>query len=192
LSLAFNPDGKTIAAGFGVAGGVVLWDLATLKRLAQDPLLVREGDVNSVAFSPDGKTIATGFHHISGPDGLILWDFATRKRLAEDPLLVRGGIVRSVVFSPDSKKIAAGYGWVAAIWDIDLDSWQHLAAQVANRNFTWDEWRQYFPDESYRRTFRDLPWPSKLPETERKQAEQKEKEQPPDSLSKLPVKGSNE
>jgi hypothetical protein len=41
---------------------------------------------------------------------------------------------------------------------IDLEAWVRLAGKVANRNFTWDEWRQYFPDEaSYHRTFPDLP-----------------------------------
>ena len=66
-SVAFSPDGKTIAAGYGVGtdgtggGGVVLWDAAGRKRLSEDPLVVKEGDVTSVAFSPDGKTIAAGY-----------------------------------------------------------------------------------------------------------------------------------
>ena len=37
-----------------------LWDVATRKRLLEDPLPVTGGDVNSVAFSPDGKTLAVG------------------------------------------------------------------------------------------------------------------------------------
>jgi len=44
------------------------------------------------------------------------------------------------------------------LFDVDLESWKRKAGQVANRNFTWDEWRQFFPDEpAYRRTFPDLP-----------------------------------
>ena len=58
-SVAFSPDGKTLAAGYG--GGVVLWDMAARKRLQEKPLAVTEGDVNSVAFSPDGKTLAAGY-----------------------------------------------------------------------------------------------------------------------------------
>ena len=58
-SVAFSPDGKTLAAGYvGGGGGVVLWDVATRKRLLEDPLPVHEGGVDSVAFSPDGKTLA--------------------------------------------------------------------------------------------------------------------------------------
>ncbi len=40
---------------------MVLWDVAARKRLADDPLAVKEGNVKSVAFSPDGKTIAAGY-----------------------------------------------------------------------------------------------------------------------------------
>ena len=47
-SVAFSPDGKTLAAGYGDGGGgggVVLWDAAARKRLADEPLAVKEGDV---------------------------------------------------------------------------------------------------------------------------------------------------
>ena len=115
-SVAFSPDGKTIAAGFishGVGGGVVLWDVAARRRLADEPLPVKEGSVRCVAFSPDGKTIAAGFYGV-GPverrqrGGVVLWDVAARKRLADEPLPVKEGSVRSVAFSPDGKTIAAG------------------------------------------------------------------------------------
>ncbi len=77
-SVAFSPDGKTIAAGSGGAGGggVVLWDVAARKRLADEPLPVKEGNVLSVAFSPDGKTIAAGYSVTRGGSGVVLWDVA--------------------------------------------------------------------------------------------------------------------
>ena len=141
----------------------------------EEPLDVKEGRVSSVAFSPDGKTIAAAY---SG--GVVLWDAAWRKRLAAKPLVAVGGGVNSVAFSPDSKTIAAGSVVVGLdMWDIDLESWQHIAGRIANRNFTRVEWRQYFPGERYHRTFRELPWPSDLSEAERSQAEQKEQELPP-------------
>ena len=64
-SVAFSPDGKTIAAGYGGRdygrrGGVVLWNAAAHSRLAEDPHLVPEGSVASIAFGPDGKTVAAG------------------------------------------------------------------------------------------------------------------------------------
>ena len=58
-------------------GGVVLWDVAARKRLADDPLAVKEGDVRSVAFSPDGKTIAAGYGVAAAAAG---WCCGTRPR----------------------------------------------------------------------------------------------------------------
>ena len=118
----------------------------------------------SVAFSPDGKTIAAGYDGVGGGvgGGVVLWDVAARKRLADDPLPVKEGDVRGVAFSPDGKTIAAGYGGRVGggvvLWDVDLESWQRIAGRIANRNFTRDEWRQYFPEEPYRR---DLPRPAR-------------------------------
>ena len=82
-SVAFSPDGKTIAAGYSVphkGGGVVLWEAASRKRLGEAPLDVKEGHVSSVAFSPDGKTIAAGYHVDSsgGSGGVVLWEAASR------------------------------------------------------------------------------------------------------------------
>src|SRR5208337_1337952 len=71
---------------------------------AEDPLPVKEGNVEGVAFSPDGKTLAAGYG-----GGVILWDVAARRRLAEDPLPVKEGNVWGVAFSPDGKTLAAGY-----------------------------------------------------------------------------------
>jgi hypothetical protein len=120
-----------------------------------------------VAFSPDGKTLAAGYSgRGGGVVGVVLWDVAARQRLGDEPLPVKEGAVESVAFSPDSKTIAAGYvsgGGGVVLLDVDLKSWQHKAGQIANRNFTRDEWRQFFPEEPYRATFPDLPVPPEVP-----------------------------
>ena len=92
--VAFSPDGKTLAAGFSTTGdgGVVLWDAATRRRLAEDPLLVVEGGVSGVAFGPDGRTLAAGYAVAGAPDGgMVLWDVAARRRLGDEPLVVSEG-----------------------------------------------------------------------------------------------------
>jgi len=172
-SVAFSPDGKTLAAGYSgfrsgldSGGGVVLWDVAGRKRLGEGALAVTEGNVESVAFSPDGKTLAAGYDVGIRVGGVELWDVAERKRLGEGPMAVTEGDVESVAFSPDGKTLAAGYGvsfgsrgYVGGVvlWDVDLESWKHKAGKIANRNFTRTEWQEYFPDQPYRKTFDWLP-----------------------------------
>ncbi len=175
MSVAFSPDGKTLAAGYYIvrhpSGGVVLWDVAARQRLTNEPLPVKEGNVTDVAFSPDGKTLAAGYDLFRHPGGgMVLWDVLARKRLTDESLHVMEGGVWSVVFSPDGKSLAAGYdfgfrdldGGGVQLWDIDVESWVRRAGIIANRNFTRDEWRQYFPGEEYRATFPELPVPPEV------------------------------
>jgi len=55
---------------------VLLFDAAGRKRLAEDPLDVKEGEVKCVAFSPDGKTLAAAYNGLLGAvgGGVVLWD----------------------------------------------------------------------------------------------------------------------
>ena len=57
-SMAFSPDGQSLASGSGGFHGTVrLWDLASLKERAR---MMVEGSVTSLAFSPDSGTLASG------------------------------------------------------------------------------------------------------------------------------------
>ena len=109
--VGFSPDGKTLAAGYlrvdgASGGGVVLWDVAARKRLADAPLPVDEGDVTCVAFSPDGKTLAAGY---GDGGGVVLWDAGRAEAAGGRTAPREGGRRLSVAFSPDGKTLAAGY-----------------------------------------------------------------------------------
>jgi hypothetical protein len=103
-SVAFSPDGKTLASA-SVLGSVFLWDVKSGKRTAVlqrfNPM-GREEDINpawSVAFSPDGSLLAVGTLR-----GLKLWDVKNGERLvavSQPP-----ASVWSVAFSPDGKTLA--------------------------------------------------------------------------------------
>jgi WD40 repeat protein len=126
LSVAFNPDGKTLAVG-SRNGAVNLWDVgARPPRRLGAPLTGHNLGVSSVAFSPDGKTLAAG----SYDRAVILWDISARPPQRLGAHLTRSGPVYSVAFSPDSKTLAV----VAATRAGPLD----LLFSLVNEVTLWD------------------------------------------------------
>ena len=105
-SVAFSPDGQTIASG-SHDKTVKLWSrdgklLNTFKR--------HDEYVSSVMFSPDGQTIASG----SRDKTVKLW---SRDGKLLNTLKGHDSEVSSVVFSPDGQTIASGS------WDKTIKLW---------------------------------------------------------------------
>ena len=111
LSVAYSPDGKTLASGAN-DDTVQLWDMATRQPIGLP--LSDTGAVNWVAFSPDGKTLAAG-----NADGTVqLWDVATP--LPASSSLVNGhASVIWVAFSSGGKTLATGDAdGTVRLWDV--------------------------------------------------------------------------
>ena len=63
-----------------------------------------------------------------------------------------------VIPSPDGTRLLTGTGnGTTAIWDLDTRHWEDRACRIAGRNLTRAEWREYLPDQPYRRTCSEWP-----------------------------------
>jgi RNA polymerase sigma factor (sigma-70 family) len=123
-SLAFSPDGKTLAAA---ENDVFLWDTATGKLRG---VLREDISVWFVTFSPDGKSLA-----VLRADGVArVWDLATLK---ERSAFRAHKMSATAAFSADGKTLST-FGHDEPVKQWDVATGRLLAAQRTELRATWN------------------------------------------------------
>ena len=132
-SVAFSPDGKTIASG-SEDTTIRMWDVKTGKH--RGTLKGHVEAVSLVLFLSDGETLVSG----SWDDTIRLWNLRTGQLSAT--LSGHSGGVHSIAVSPDGRMLASG-GWQKnMLWDAKtgkhLDTFIENAHGITNVTFSPD------------------------------------------------------
>ena len=110
-SVAFGPDGKTIASG-SWDNVVKVWDVAS-------GTVLQTLSGRSVRFSPDGKSLATG---IAG-GAIKLWNVGTGKE--SRTLIGHSDQISDLAFSPDGETLASGGNHTIILWHVSTGEQFH-------------------------------------------------------------------
>jgi len=152
-----SPDGRWLAtetwttlSGKNTGSGIIrIWELTTGREVTQ---MTFDELVNDIKFSSDGKWL--GFGSEDGRARILSvgdWEQMVEVGTHNEP-------VETVAFSPDGKYFATGaedetiYVWFLRPEDLIKEACSRLF-----RNLTYQEWKQFFPAQAYRRTCPTLP-----------------------------------
>jgi WD40 repeat protein len=81
MALAFSPDGRLLASGYGLSDGTIrLWD--TVTGAPAGSLEGHRGWVSKLVFAPDGRTLYSG----SSDQTIRVWDVVQKQEIETDRL----------------------------------------------------------------------------------------------------------
>jgi WD40 repeat protein len=144
-----NPDELAVGTRDGT---VTVWDVKTKK--ARLTLRLGKFDITALAFSPTNNLLAVG------ADGYKVFIYNARTgQLFGQSFREHDSAVTALMFTPDGNKLlSASTDSTIVIHDMDPVNWAVHACQIANRNLTHAEWKQYIGDAlPYHAVCEDLP-----------------------------------
>ena len=116
-TLAFSPDGRTLASGlWPYSGPIQLWDITTGEKSAT--LGVGIGTIKAITFSGDGSLLFCA--HSPTDAKLNAWEIATGRQVVSfsGSQKSRSGVNTPLVISQDTRFMADASNDIVRIWDI--------------------------------------------------------------------------
>ena len=186
IGVSFSPDGKWMAtrterynhrAELVTPSRTQIWDLATRREVAwathpdedynelssASRTIMPEagGDTKLTAISSSWEALRVGRKALLSPDGRWSVGHGTLNDVQsgrEVEFVKRDDDISDSVFSPDGHwLVTAGSDWTVRFWPLRSEELRTEAVARLGRNFTYDEWHKFFPDEPYSRTCAALP-----------------------------------
>lgn len=152
VAVAFSSDGRFFATG-SQDSRVAVWETTSRREVGR---MRHEQPVRAVQFSKDGRQLFTG----SEDRSLRIWEVAT---LEEVSRIMHDSPIKDFIVSSDGNTVmtATGDGTVwFSLWK--PDDLIEATCRRLTRNLTREEWKQYLPNEPYRKTCANLPGPEDM------------------------------
>ena len=144
--------GTTLLAVSSEHGEVYFVDTATQKQIGQ-PLTSGGTQLQALAVTPDATRIAA-----TSRDGAVrLWDRASGRAIGP-PLQAHADLAAGIAYLDEGRRLmTSGFDGAIVSWDMAPASWASRACNLAGRNLTQAEWKQYLPGKTYHRTCPEFP-----------------------------------
>ncbi len=172
--VTFSSDGDYLATFAGNTVEVWKWQTKpshVFRNFAND------GNVTDIDFSPDGKYLAsssqTGFTRV--------WELSSGREINR---IQQEKQVESIGFSPDGKYLATITDKTVSLWLWNPNNLIAEACLRLTRNLSFEEWRQFFGNDDYRKTCEHLPESDSYINAKRRQATLEERKEAQEVLER--------
>lgn len=152
LTDAETVPGTTLLAVSSESGEVYFVDTSTNSQVGE-PLTSGGTQLQGLAISPDSARIAS----ISRDGAVRLWDRKSGRQIGP-PLLAHGVQSNGITYLNDGTDLmTGGFDGTIVSWHMAPAAWMSRACDLAGRNLTQVEWKQYLPGRTYEKTCPSFP-----------------------------------